>query len=598
MNRQSSITSNSKLETKFLLNNLACALPKVTGCFNDTKLNQGNILTQQRISDSEEMFAYDAILPDVGLKVHRFDTIKTMSFRGTVMKLRSASHFLAAPENLEEGNGDRPVLKPTRKCPAKSCTSVKPRFTNANQKSSSGDDFVMKDSMAMNRAYNCNTVADDAAIQRSRNNFYKPWAISINEHATIDNNKFDNGLKNMYLGLHKSKNVASSLLSIVGSKKSNASSKSPSPSHSRLNSIEDLCKKSEKDKMLTSQIIAPTPTKMPSPFGNLLGVPNMTKSITPDEETAQKTFFWSSLFSDANSETPDANNEDQIFRPITAVSKSFNRDVSKCVSSNKNTKVAKVIKYLAVPVTEEECALDSITCSTRNSSRRLRSVKKGIKDTSVNNVIKNIGAVVKSDEVTGMKGLKTAMIDLMKGYKRESFMTPNPAPLMTPSPSPSIADMEKCNKSQKICNKSKTATPGFILTKPDVNSRFKQLRTLELNRINTVESVGNSAKKCRILKGVQLTKNAIHELKTFSPFKQIDASGKLNKYCHKMSGSMFQFDAESLAMQTPPPMRSTPKTCIVKAKQVSKARTSMFNFEQPNFSTPNPTNKNFRIQTK
>jgi hypothetical protein len=342
-----------------------------------------------------------------------------MSFRGEVMKLRSDSLFFQTLNSIAEGgSGDCPVLRPAAKKPTKTQVSAnKANFNIPTNKSAHTEyhsdicctDFSNENSVSMNKAYSMNSVSNDSAIQNSRNQLYKPWSVWINGHPTVDNNKLDVGLKQMYLGLHKEekKSVTLSVMSIIDSSK-----------NSRENSVNKIDQ--EPKNMDTPQIIAPKPTQA-SPVGNMLPVPSMVSiSHCTDEETVQNDSFWKSLWCDTQSENPETPEDQRTSRPKSGVAtaRSFfkeNTFLTVTPANCTSTSIPAGLRSLSVPACQEELALEDFTSKGKKLPRALKGLYKQIQDTSVRNVIKNIGTTLMPDKVSGMKGFGSAMTNLMRG---------------------------------------------------------------------------------------------------------------------------------------------------------------------------------------
>jgi hypothetical protein len=170
--------------------------------------------------------------------------------------------------------------------------------------------------------------------------------------------------------------------------------------------------------MATSQITAPKPTRA-SPVGNLLGVPSMV-SITPraDLETAENDSFWNGLWCDAQSENPGGPGDQNIFKTKSgsAISRSFftAKTFLGTPATSTFASISARLIFLSVSASQEDLALENFTRKGKNLPRALKGLYKHIQDTSVRNVIKNIGTTLMSDKVSGMKGFKTAMTNLMR----------------------------------------------------------------------------------------------------------------------------------------------------------------------------------------
>jgi len=523
------------------------------------------------------------------------------------MKLRSDSRFMACQHNQQESNGDRPVLRPTNKrVPHKGSSATMKSQGNKFSKTLCSTDygkgsysnFANKDSITMNRMYCTNSVAEDTSIRRSNDNFNKPWSISINDHATIENNPFDNGLKKMYLGLHKSKTFAQSLMTIISSGET-----------SKVNSIADLDQHTP-EKVTESQIIAPKPKKS-TPFGNLLGIPT-TCSITPDPETIEKTSFWNSLFIDSHEEGFGREEDRNIYRPKTSISKSLWKQNSFCPRTKDTSQCrSRTERFLSVPVTDEEIALESFIGTPKTLPRRLREFERKIKDTSVRHALKNIGKTIQANSVTGMTGFKSAMHDLMNGKtppRAKSECRLSKIQLLSvantlKTPSPSIEKFQFFGN-EKRCDTVGTTNSNVIFGTPNVPTRFKNLLPVNTPDCNqTPDRMYTCPKKPRrkTLKGTAVIKTSIQlGLDGPTPFKQLDAAKKLDKYCHRMSGSILQFSENGTPLCDGAPCHKTP----AKQNLVGKTRKLIFNFEEPVNSShtkpqaPVKSSKNFRIVTK
>jgi hypothetical protein len=342
-----------------------------------------------------------------------------MLFRGEVMKLRSDSLFFQTLNSIAEGgSGDCPVLRPASKKLTKTQVSANRAYFNIPTDKSAHTEynsdifctnFSNENSVSMNKAYSMNSLSNDSAIQNSRNQFYKPWSVWINGHPTVDNNKLDVGLKKMYLGLHKEekKSVALSVMSIIYSS-----------NNSRDNSVKKIDQ--EPENMATPQKIALKPTQA-SPVGNLLPVPSMV-SISPctDEETVENESFWKSLWCDAQSENPETPEDQRISRPKSGVAtaRSFfkeNTFLTVTPATCTSTFIPAGLRSLSVPASQEELALEDFTSKGKKLPRALKGLYKQIQDTSVRNVIKNIGATLMPDKVSVMNGFGSAMTTLMRG---------------------------------------------------------------------------------------------------------------------------------------------------------------------------------------
>ena len=516
------------------------------------------------------------------------------------MKLRTGSFLFQTLDSISmQGSGDCPVLRPAAKKPTKSKVSANKSFFNIRTDRSSHahteyhkdiccTDFANANSVSMNKAYSKNSVSEDSAIQNSRNQFFKPWSVFINGHATVDNNKLDVGLKKMYLGLHKKvkKSIALSLMSIIDSSKN-------SKANSKENSILEI--EQQPEKMATPQIISPKPTRA-SQLGKLLGVPSMV-SITPcaDLETAENDCFWNGLWCDAQSETLGSPEDQNIFRPKSgsAISRSFftSKTFLGTPATSTSTSIPARLRFLSVPASQEELALENFTGKGKNLPRALKGLYKQIQDTSVRNVTKNIGTTLMSDKVSGMKGFKTAMTNLMRGPIKptvESKCDIKPG-FLSESPDTLTADKSRTSGSNVKREVSRKIDRRQTTLLPIDSSKWT--KTPE-SVINTVPKK-SPAKNLRILKSspfsiTSVQKNSDRD----SPFRAVEAKGKLNQYCHKPTGSNFQ------PQQTKIPTEAR----VAQPKTVSNARIMIFNFEDPKssmggFAQRKPS-KNFRIQTQ
>lgn len=536
MNQQPSIISNSNKTKNFLLQKLASAMPDLNKCCTKIETVRGNLITATtKISPSEQVFAYQQRTPN-GQAYDRVDVIKTMCFRGEVMKFRSDSVMIAVEKTSQESSGDCPVLRPTKKsCRKGSSASVNSLFKKFAQTldvntytKGVDENFANKDSISMNRIYCQNSVAEDSPIRRSCENFKKPWSIFINDHATVENKPFDNGLKKMYLGLDKPRSFAKSLLKIVDSAEA-----------SKLSSLLDLDQRNP-DQMTKSQIIAPTPKRATLSIN--LFAPPTTCSISPDPESVEKISFWNSLVGDDKDNSKLGREEINIFRPKSSTSKTFFTQKSYCgkgrssIASTKST--AK--RFLSVPVTDEEVALDSFVGTSKTLSRRIKKISRRIGDTSVMQIIKNIGTSIKPKSVTGMHGFKASMAALVNGYKipkaRSEFKLAkseiSSKGKISDMPSPSIEGLQTFDH-EKRCVTHGAPTTNVISGTPDHLTRFKTLRPIKASDYSeTPDNVHNVPKpmKRKTLKGSALIKTAI-DLNRASPFKQLDAANHLNKYC-------------------------------------------------------------------
>jgi hypothetical protein len=252
-------------------------------------------------------------------------------------------------------------------------------------------------------------MSEHNAIKNSGNQLYKPWSVLINGHPAVDNNKLDFGLKKMYLGLHKEekRSVTLSVMSIINSSK-----------NSRGNSINKI--EQEPENMATPQVITQRSSRA-SPVGNLLPVPSMV-SISPcaDVETFENDSFWNSLWGDVKNENPESPKDQNIFRPKSDVAKalSFLKENSFLIvtpATATSTSIPTGLECLSVPASQEELALGNFTGKGKNLPRALKVLNKKINDTSVRNVIKYIGTTLMPDKVSGMKGFRSAMTNLMGG---------------------------------------------------------------------------------------------------------------------------------------------------------------------------------------
>jgi len=138
----------------------------------------------------------------------RIETVNDVLHRGSKFRFRSKSNIrkIVKESSVEESEVNGSNLRNS------STDKLLDSLVLKNKHSSDSEgDFVNKSSLDMNRKYYNNTISKNL----SSSNLTKPYSIAINSYTTIDNNKFDSGLTNMYSGNYKYQAVCKSFLSLL-----------------------------------------------------------------------------------------------------------------------------------------------------------------------------------------------------------------------------------------------------------------------------------------------------------------------------------------------------------------------------------------------